>query len=99
MLCTSDPATLTFQATVHFTIPHTEGTLSYRWIRSDGASGTVRTMHIAADRATQTFSETWTLGALGSNQNLWERLIVSTPATVYSNKAVARFSASYCFFN
>lgn len=61
-------------------------TVTYRWVRSDGAQGQVETEVFNGPGAVQV-GDTWTLGASGWNTTLWERIEILTPEPMQSNEA------------
>jgi hypothetical protein len=99
MICIDYGPTLAFSATVRFSIPHAAGVLRYRWARSDGAGATTHTVNIPADRASYTVSDSWTVGPPGVETTLWERLAVTLPTSMLSNKATVTFANTYCLAN
>jgi dipeptidyl aminopeptidase/acylaminoacyl peptidase len=61
------------------------GTLSYRWERSDGASGPTQNLDFSATELTKTTKITWKLGAAGSH---WMAFHILTPFSLLSNQAI-----------
>lgn len=61
-------------------------TVTYKWERSDGASGQVQTLVFNAAGAQQT-SDTWMLGGGPGTGKVWERVSILTPLPMLSNKA------------
>jgi len=80
------PATLKFTGTIF--VSHHPATVTYRWERSDGATGQVQTLTINA--AGQGVSETWQLGAGKQHLKVWEKLHVLTPTGISSNQAAVQ---------
>src|SRR5262245_49477747 len=64
-------------------VTSTSGTVTYRWERSDGATGPEQSLSFAKS-GTQTITDSWELGAIGT---FWERVHVLSPKDLYSNKA------------
>ena len=77
------PAVFTFSGTV--TSP-SAGTVTYRWTRSDGATGPTSTLTFTG-AGSQTVSTTWTLGAAGTTGTFWEAVQILSPGTATSNQA------------
>jgi serine/threonine-protein kinase len=61
------------------------GTLSYRWERSDGASGSTQNLDFNAAELTKTVKITWKLGTAGSH---WMAFHILTPFSLLSNQAI-----------
>lgn len=59
------------------------GTVTYRWERSDGSTGTTGTLSFGS-AGTQAVTDTWQLGVVGQH---WARVHVLTPSELYSNQA------------
>ncbi|WP_457607892.1 hypothetical protein [Nitratifractor sp.] len=74
------PKKIRFSGSIHF---NHAGTIKYRFIRSDGAAGPIKTLHVdhAGTRLVHTY---WTL-----NQSLsgWVRIKILSPSVHYSPKA------------
>jgi hypothetical protein len=64
-------------------VTSTSGTVTYRWERSDGATGPEQTLSFAKS-GTQTITDSWELSAVGT---FWERVHVLSPMDLSSNKA------------
>jgi len=77
------PTTITFVGDITVDGPCT---VTYRWVRSDGAQGPVETEVFSAAGAIQ-LSDTWTLGAAGWSTTLWKRIDILTPQPRQSNNA------------
>lgn len=60
------------------------GTVTYRWERSDGASGPTQTLVFAAAGTKPAAGISWNLTASGT---FWERIHILTPNNRYSNQA------------
>jgi hypothetical protein len=69
--------------TVHFSgrisVSRGSGTVSYRWVRSDGARGPVESLAFTGP-GSQTVQTTWTLGAPGAALRHSERIDILEPA-------------------
>ena len=77
------PTTITFVGDITVDGPCT---VTYKWVRSDGAQGPVKTEVFNAAGAKQV-SETWTLGGSGWSTTEWERIDILTPMPMQSNEA------------
>ena len=77
------PATLTFTGTIF--VSHHPATVTYRWERSDGATGPTQTLTINASG--EGVTDTWSLGAGKQHKKVWEKLHVLTPTGISSNAA------------
>ena len=65
-----------------------EGTVRYRWLRSDGSAGAEETLAFAA-AGTMTVSTYWDLGgAMRTYPDQWQRIEITAPNSLLSNKAV-----------
>src|SRR5712692_72933 len=62
------------------------GTVSYRFIRSDGASAPIQTLTFTGS-ASQDVSETWTLGGAGTRYSGWEAIRIVDPNAMDSSHA------------
>lgn len=83
------PVTVVFNGSITMDEP---GTVTYRIVRSDGATGPVQTLDFLK-AGTQSVSETWTLGDASALPNYegWIAIQVLTPNAVESNHASAAF--------
>jgi hypothetical protein len=61
-------------------------TVTYRWERSDGATGPVQTL-VFSGASTQQIGDTWILGGGPGTGTVWERVNVLTPLPMTSNQA------------
>jgi hypothetical protein len=88
----SCPAVFTFTATVS---ANDAGTVSYRWVKSDG-TGSSTPQTITFDGAgEQTVSTTWNLGSTGfSLTDGWEKIQILSPNTLESNQALITLHCS-----
>ena len=77
------PTTITFVGDITVDGPCT---VTYRWVRSDGAQGPVETEVFNATGAKQV-STTWKLGGSGWSTTEWERIDILTPLPRQSNEA------------
>lgn len=78
------PTTITFVGEITVDGP---ATVTYKWVRSDGAEGPVETEVFNQAGAIQ-LSDTWTLGGSGWSTTEWERIDLLTPTPMQSNEAV-----------
>jgi len=78
------PVTVTFTARISVT--QGGGLVSYRWMRSDGASAPVQTLTFGQP-GSQDITETWSLGAPGETLSQWEAVQLLSPASVASQQA------------
>ena len=62
------------------------GTVSYKWIRNDGASAPVETLTFAGP-GSQEISTTWTLGAAGTTYAGWQAIEILDPQATTSDRA------------
>jgi hypothetical protein len=74
------PKTFNFYAVITVNGP---GTVTYRWERSDGASGTTKSITFAA-AGSQTVTDSWTIGISYSG---WQVVHILTPNDSLSNQA------------
>lgn len=64
-----------------------EGTMRYRWLRSDGSGGAEETLAFAS-AGTKTVSTYWELGgAMGTYHDRWMQLEILAPNSLTSNRA------------
>ena len=77
------PTTITFVGEIMVDGPCT---VTYKWVRSDGAEGPVET-EVFNDAGAIQLSDTWTLGGSGWSTTAWERIDILTPAPMQSNEA------------
>ena len=73
--------------------PGGSGTVAYKFLRSDGASGQVKTLTFDGP-GTQAIEETWTLGAAGRTYSNWEAVQILDPDEVTSDKATFRITCT-----
>lgn len=65
-----------------------EGTVRYRWLRSDGSAYPEKTLVFAA-AGTKTVSDHWQLGGvMGTYRDRWMRIEILAPNSLLSNKAM-----------
>jgi hypothetical protein len=65
-----------------------EGTVRYRWLRSDGSAYPEKTLAFAA-AGTKTVSDYWELGGvMGTYRDRWMRIEILAPNSLLSNKAL-----------
>jgi len=84
------PTTITFVGDITVSGPCT---VTYKWVRSDGAQGPVQTEVFNGPGAAQV-SDTWTLGGSGWSTTQWERIDILTPEPRQSNEAVFTLNCS-----
>jgi len=77
------PTTITFVGDITV---DSSCTVTYKWVRSDGAQGPVETEVFSAAGAKQV-STTWKLGGSGWSTTQWERIDILTPLPRQSNEA------------
>lgn len=64
------------------------GTVGYTWLRSDNATGPIKTITFT-EAGTKTVTTSWTLGGSGqSYPNFWQQLKIVNPEEKLSNKAI-----------
>ena len=78
------PVTFTFNGTI---TSSRGGPVTYRWIRSDGATGPTSTLYFKEAGTQSVQAETWTLGGPGTTGTFWEAIRVLSPAPATSNEA------------
>ncbi len=83
---TTCPTTFNFAGQI---VVNATGTVTYRWERSDGATGPVQTVNFGPGVTTVDVNTTWQLGAAGT---FWERIHVLTPNDISSNQATFTLS-------
>ncbi|MBI3380102.1 hypothetical protein HY029_05085 [Candidatus Gottesmanbacteria bacterium] len=65
---------------------NTAGTVTYKWERSDGAGASTQSLSFSG-AATQTVTDSWTLGGSGFSYSGWEKVTILTPNSTSSNQA------------
>lgn len=85
------PVRITFSGRV--SVAGGSGTVAYKFLRSDGASGQVKTLTFDGP-GTQAIEETWTLGAAGRTYSNWEAVQILDPDEVTSDKATFRITCT-----
>ena len=78
------PVTFTFNGTI---TTSGAGSVTYRWIRSDGATGPTSTLDFKEASTQSVPTETWTLGGPGTTGTFWEEIQVLSPVPATSNEA------------
>ena len=63
------------------------GTVTYKWVRSDGASGPVQTLIFSSAGSQAVSADDWTFGGSGSSYSGWEKVQILTPNSTESNQA------------
>jgi hypothetical protein len=98
----ADPATYagSCPTTIHFSgrisVAGGSGDVSYRFVRSDGASSPVERLHFSAPGSADV-STTWTLGGPGFKYSGWEEIQIFDPAALTSEKATFSVTCSRPF--
>jgi hypothetical protein len=89
-VCTHD--TFAFTGTVNVA-PSPGGTITYHWVRSDGATGPVQTLTVPAGASSVPVNdgESWTTTKCNSQ---WEQMIITAPNSVLSNQATFTLTCS-----
>ena len=77
------PTTFDFQGTI---TTRAAGTVTYRWLRSDGAMGAPQMLTFPA-AGSMTVSTSWMLGGAGTAYTGWQRLEILSPESQLSNLA------------
>jgi hypothetical protein len=80
----SCPVMITFSGRI--SVAGGAGTVSYKWIRNDGASAPVETLSFAAP-SSQDVNTTWYLGDSGMNYSGWMALQILDPEEVITDRA------------
>ena len=70
------------------------GSLTYKWVRSDGASGSTQSLTFASSGTQSVTDDTWTLGGPGFTFTGWEKIQVLTPNSLESNQAIFNLACS-----
>ena len=78
------PVLITFRGRI--SVAGGGGTVSYKWIRNDGASAPVQTLTFDSP-GSQDVTDTWNLGDAGMNYSGWEALQVFDPKVMTSDHA------------
>ena len=78
------PVTITFSGRI--SVAGGGGTISYKWIRNDGASAPLETLTFAGP-GSQEISTTWTLGAAGTTYSGWQAIEILDPQAATSDRA------------
>ena len=84
--CTLSSQTFTFTAVINVS-PSPASTITYKWLRSDGASGSNVVVSVPAGASSVTVTTTWTLGSAAPNGTYGEKVSVSSPNSVTSSQA------------
>ncbi|GAC1455015.1 MAG: hypothetical protein PVSMB4_15550 [Ktedonobacterales bacterium] len=73
--------------------PSPGGTITYHWVRSDGATGPDQTLTVPAGVSSVPVhdGESWTTTTCNSH---WEQLIITAPNSVLSNQATFTLTCS-----
>ena len=75
----------TFTAVINVPAGSPGGTVSYTWLRSDGATAPTESASFNPGATTQTVTTTWQLGAVwGNGSTFWEALKVTAPNSITS---------------
>jgi serine/threonine protein kinase len=83
---TSASQVFTFNATIFLNGGTSGGTVTYHWIRSDGATSGSTSVNVSASTTSITVSTTWMLFSGVPNGSYWEQVIVTSPNSISSNK-------------
>lgn len=78
------PVTFTFNGTI---TTNRAGPVTYRWIRSDGATGPTSRLYFKEAGTQSVPADTWTLGGPGTTGTFWEEIRVLSPVPATSNEA------------
>ncbi len=84
--CANGGQTFTFTATINVA-PNTGGTVTYDWLRSDGATHAPYTVSVPSGSSSVTVSTTWTVGYGIPNGTYWEQVQTTAPNSITSNQA------------
>jgi hypothetical protein len=87
----SCPTTITFSGRI--SVAGGSGTVSYKFIRSDGASAPVQTLNFASP-GSRDIQTTWTLGGTGQTYSGWEAIQIFDPVQQQSNHATFRIACT-----
>jgi len=79
----SCPVRITFTGTISV---NSGGTVSYKFLRSDGATATTETLTFDGP-GSQDISTTWDIGGAGFNYSGWEQIQILDPQSLTSNQA------------
>jgi hypothetical protein len=80
------PVTITFTGAI--SVDRGPVGVTYRWVRSDGATGPVETVSFpGSGPQSQSVKTTWTLGGSGTKYSGWEAIKLLTPTASTSNQA------------
>jgi hypothetical protein len=85
--CANSVQTFTFTATINVA-PNTGGTVTYNWVRSDGATHAPYIVTVPSGSTSVTVSTTWTVGSGIPNGTYWEQVQTTAPNSVSSNQPV-----------
>ena len=77
-------STVTFHFSETITVHNGPASVTYKWIRSDGAIAPTQTLTFPAGTSTQTVTDTWTISASYTG---WEAVQIESPAAEVSNHA------------
>jgi hypothetical protein len=78
------PVTITFSGRI--SVVGGSGTISYKFLRNDGASAPIQTLNFVGP-GSQDISETWQIGASGMNYSGWEAIQIFDPQEMTSDRA------------
>ena len=78
------PVTITFSGRI--SVAGGGGTVSYKWIRNDGASAPVETLTFTGP-GSQDINTTWYIGGAGMNYSGWQAIEILDPQATTSDRA------------
>jgi hypothetical protein len=78
------PVTITFSGRI--SVAGGGGTVSYKWIRNDGASAPIETLTFS-EPGSQDINTTWYIGDAGMNYSGWQALEILDPQALTSDRA------------
>jgi hypothetical protein len=78
------PVTITFSGRI--SVAGGSGTVSYKFLRSDGASAPIQTLNFNGS-GSQDISETWQIAGSGMNYSGWEAIQIFDPQQMTSDRA------------
>lgn len=82
-----------FDFTANVTV-NAAGSVTYKWVRSDGASGSSQTMTFGGAGSAVVAPDDWTLGGSGTTYSGWEKVQILTPNSTESNQATFNLACS-----
>lgn len=85
--CSQSQVTFNFSGTLYLSANPGGVNMTYTWTRSDGATMSPITIAVPAGQTTVTVTDTWTLGVGAPPGSYWERVNVTGPNSITSNRA------------